>query len=555
MFDDLRILLIDDSAADRALATALLREELSGARIRDVNGAVDFAELLGYRTWTVAIAERELSWADGSDLLRAIKQHHPRCQTILFAKQPPDELGSLGEKAGVDAYVHKESAGYLRLPQLIREARVSERTAGRETGPNGGPGGLRSDIDAAPVGYFWILADGTFLEANTALATLLGVDDVNALKGRSLLECLPDDEVRMRCERSLLRGAREQYMAVSMSSPGDPDYSVRDNRFDQGVRECSLSFWPVPDRQGRACLEGMAWALSSQEAATPASSRPGQMPVMPDEVDRTGNIESREQIPASRREDSGAVVTPIRSPTRAPQPSSTSAEANDTGSQDVQEDENSRTPEPAALEYVPLKEALLAAMERLRPQLSQCGARIRAAQLPTLQADRSELIRLFRELLENSIEYRSQAQPRISVRAEEHGDGWLISMQDNGAGIPTAKRKSLFGPANNGLAGSGLAICRRVAKRYGGDVWLTSEEGKGTTIFVALKARTAFSNETALSIQLNGETMGKIAVRNASDKREIARAALGLPRLKREIGDQTIKSVQFLDPGVVNIVA
>jgi len=214
--------------------------------------------------------------------------------------------------------------------------------------------------------------------------------------------------------------------------------------------------------------------------------------------------------------------------------------------------------DPQALESVPLKEAVLAAMERLRPLITETDARVRAAHLPTLEANRSEMVRLFRELIDNALKARASGKPQISVRAEDHVDGWLISVRDNGTGIPEARRKALFGSDGADLGarpGSGLAICQRIAKRYGGDVWLTSEPGRGTTAFVALKARAAASDHVSLSVRFNGETMGEISVSNASSKREIARAALGLPLLRRHIGDQTIKSVQFVDQGVVNIVA
>ena len=522
MFEELRILLIDDNAADRALASALLREELSGAIIHDVNGAVDFAELLGYRTWTVAIAERELSWADGGDLLRAIKARHPRCQTILFAKQPPDELGSLGHNAGVDAYVRKESAGYLRLPLFIREARSSQRGPAYEGGSAVVHNGLRGGLDAAPVGYFWVLADGTLLETNPAFATLLGVTDGNALKGRSLLDFLPNHEARARCERSLLRGAREQFFAVSMDAPDDESQSSPALRPGREARECSLSFWPVPDPKGRACLEGMAWELSSPQVAGPSRSKVTQEPR---QAVGAGKIDGARKTSSILVEPTIALATPIRAPAEVPS-TPAALPPNEPVTKLTEHAGFKPTPPLAGLEHVPLKEALLAAMERLRPQIAQANARIRANQLPVLLANGSEMTRLFRELIENSIKYRSAAPPLIQVRAEEQVDGWLISVGDNGAGISAAKRKTLFGPNHDGPAGGGLTICRHLAKRYRGEVWLTSQAGLGTTVFVAVKARSIALDQIALAVQFNGEAMGEIAVRNASNKREIARAAL-----------------------------
>ena len=70
-----------------------------------------------------------------------------------------------------------------------------------------------------------------------------------------------------------------------------------------------------------------------------------------------------------------------------------------------------------------------------------------------------------------------------------------------------------------------------------------------------LKATVVPESAASLSIQLNGEAMGEVAVTNKSSKREIAQAALALPELKHRIGKLSIKYVQFVDRGVVNIVA
>ena len=131
-------------------------------------------------------------------------------------------------------------------------------------------------------------------------------------------------------------------------------------------------------------------------------------------------------------------------------------------------------------------------------------------------------------------------------------------MSDNGIGLSTEAQQALFGRAKGDVAeqhGSGFGICQRIAARYGGNIWLTSQRGEGTTIFIELNSSLTASDTTPLSIQLNGEAMGEVEVTNQSSKREIAQAALSLPRLQQRIGAQAIKYVQFVDRGVVNIVA
>ena len=56
-------------------------------------------------------------------------------------------------------------------------------------------------------------------------------------------------------------------------------------------------------------------------------------------------------------------------------------------------------------------------------------------------------------------------------------------------------------------------------------------------------------------MQFNGKLVGRVTVLNISNKSEVTRAALGIPELSRDIGDRTIKDIQIIEEGIVNIVA
>ena len=216
MLETLRILLVEDDAADRALIAALLRQGLSSARIQEVNGALEFAEMLDGHRWSVTIAGGCLSWANGAELLRTVKQHHPECRTILFGRAPPEGLGTFGPGTGLDAYLRKDSTGFLELPALIREAvSTSTQATAERTYPL-----LRGGIEAAPIGYFWVLSDGTLLETNPAFGALVGETDPEALIGQSLLGWVNGTTSRTRIERSLLRGTREDLTDVPLRVAG-----------------------------------------------------------------------------------------------------------------------------------------------------------------------------------------------------------------------------------------------------------------------------------------------------------------------------------------------
>ncbi len=100
-------------------------------------------------------------------------------------------------------------------------------------------------------------------------------------------------------------------------------------------------------------------------------------------------------------------------------------------------------------------------------------------ELPTLWVHRSSMVQLFQNLIENAIKYRSEQAPKISIDAQlRETDGfWQISVKDNGVGLDELYHEKAFLPfqrINNRErpgSGMGLAICRKVVRLHGGDIW------------------------------------------------------------------------------------
>jgi PAS domain S-box-containing protein len=142
-------------------------------------------------------------------------------------------------------------------------------------------------------------------------------------------------------------------------------------------------------------------------------------------------------------------------------------------------------------EDVPLKEvALNSAVElaahNLQLAIQEGGAVLEAGSLPTVFADRVQMTQLFQNLIGNAIKYRSADSPSIRITADQLGDEWVVSVCDNGIGIPAEYKeyvfgvfKRLHGGAQAGT-GVGLAICKSIVERHGGRIWLESEPGRGS---------------------------------------------------------------------------
>jgi signal transduction histidine kinase len=124
---------------------------------------------------------------------------------------------------------------------------------------------------------------------------------------------------------------------------------------------------------------------------------------------------------------------------------------------------------------IDLADVLDSAMSRLGSEIQASGGTVTSGDLPKVYGDPVQLAALFRELIGNSLRFRSEAPPEIRVTASgDASGGWTISVADNGDGIEPAMTGRIFLPfgkaSERAGAGMGLAICDRIAKTHGG--WL-----------------------------------------------------------------------------------
>ena len=110
--------------------------------------------------------------------------------------------------------------------------------------------------------------------------------------------------------------------------------------------------------------------------------------------------------------------------------------------------------------------------------------------------DPSRIEQVLTNLIGNAIKYSPQGGPVvITLRAEQVRGTITLSVRDHGIGISAGQQGQIFGRfmrADNAVAwgisgtGLGLYICRELVERHGGQLWFESEEGKGSTFFLAL---------------------------------------------------------------------
>jgi PAS domain S-box-containing protein len=125
----------------------------------------------------------------------------------------------------------------------------------------------------------------------------------------------------------------------------------------------------------------------------------------------------------------------------------------------------------------------------LRMSIGEAEAEVTHDPLPTVMADKAQLAQVFQNLIANTIKFRREGvPPRVHVSAEQEGDEWVFSVEDNGIGIDPEQADRIFQIFQRlhtdeeypGL-GIGLALCKRIAERHGGRIWVESEVGEGST--------------------------------------------------------------------------
>ena len=146
------------------------------------------------------------------------------------------------------------------------------------------------------------------------------------------------------------------------------------------------------------------------------------------------------------------------------------------------------------LRPVSSQEALDAALVHLRSAIADSGARIDSVPLPDVLGDVSQLTQLFQNLIGNAIKYRGADPPLIRIGVTKRNDLWQFSVQDNGIGIEREHFDRIFmifqrlhSRSDYPGSGIGLAICKKIVDRHGGNIWVESEIGRGSTFFFTLR--------------------------------------------------------------------
>ncbi|MCA9143887.1 MAG: hypothetical protein H6821_12035 [Planctomycetaceae bacterium] len=143
--------------------------------------------------------------------------------------------------------------------------------------------------------------------------------------------------------------------------------------------------------------------------------------------------------------------------------------------------------------HVDVHDVLNEAMANLSVAIEECAAEVTCDEMPSVLGDRDQLVRLFQNLIGNSIKFRRDEAPRIRVNAQANMNHWHFSVSDNGIGLEQQYADRIFvifqrlhTRTKYPGTGLGLAITKRIVERHGGRMWVESQPGVGSTFFFTL---------------------------------------------------------------------
>jgi len=144
-------------------------------------------------------------------------------------------------------------------------------------------------------------------------------------------------------------------------------------------------------------------------------------------------------------------------------------------------------------EKVDLEKVLHAVLHNLTIPIEENNVTISHDSLPTVFADKNQMVQVFQNLITNAIKFHGQNTPDIYISAQKHDQEWKFAVKDKGIGIDPKHQKQIFEVFKRLHTreeylgtGIGLSITQKIIIHHGGQIWVESELGKGSTFYFTI---------------------------------------------------------------------
>lgn len=499
MSDSLRFLVIDDNPDDRRLVKRELSREFAACEALEVTNRQELENALDEGGFDLVITDYQIRWANGLEVLRAVKERYRDCPVIMFTGTGTEETAVEAMKSGLDDYVIKSPQHYFRLAMAARHTldrvrHLRELSRAEEAQRESEERYHLLVENIRDYAIFMLDTKGRIISWNTGAERVLGYTEAEIVGQPGSIIFTPEDIERGEVEKELGTAAR--------------DGRASDERWH--VRKDGTRFW----------ASGMVTALRDR-------SRRGFVKVMRDDTKKKQledalRQRAEELAEANRLKDEflATLSHELRTPLTAilgwthMLRSGKFNEANTAQALETIE-RNARAQARLVddlldisrivtgrlrldIRPVDLRSVTEAVIEVVRPAADAKSIHLRVESDPggvPFQGDPDRLQQIIWNLLSNAIKFTPKGG-RVEVRLEHVRDYAQIKVSDTGKGIsadflPYAFDR--FRQADNTLRreytglGLGLSIVRHLTELHGGTVSVESGgEGRGATFTVRL---------------------------------------------------------------------
>ena len=148
---------------------------------------------------------------------------------------------------------------------------------------------------------------------------------------------------------------------------------------------------------------------------------------------------------------------------------------------------------PVSIGIQPLEQRVTETVAAIRQDPELPEFEVTYESLPSIQFDERMLRRLLEVVIDNAVRYAGgDTKPHVRIECEELDDAVCLRIADNGPGIAEDGRGRVFEPFarlqtdDSAAVGMGLAVARRIVRRFGGRIYYESGDGGGAVFVLRL---------------------------------------------------------------------
>lgn len=477
----LEVLVLDDNPHDRQLTLRELRKEYPDVEAVEPLDDGEFREALAHAPFDIVITDFNLKWANGVDVVRAVKEVRPHCPVIMFTATGTQEVAVEAMKAGLDDYVIKSPKHYVRLAVAVRScldrAEIRLRALRSETR-------LHTLLERLNVGVLRTTMEGDVVDANRACKALLerfeGQTDAtrNALLAQIRRELAQlknrNDAAEREVELEALDGESVcvyiSLIRVRVNGHDAIDVLVEDVTKMRRSTERNEEL-----EQANRALEAFAYTVT-HDLRAPLRNLQGYVRALLEDCSAgladpcRGYIGSIDQIAVKM---DGMIADVL---------------------------EFSRLARVELLtRKAEVRVAVDEALAMLQSTIDAKAAQVEVALGPEIavMAHRQTLVQVLTNLVSNSLKFVAEGtRPQVRIRAERRNSSRIrLWVEDNGIGVDPAQHSRIFevfqrlhGEEKYPGTGIGLALVKKGVERMGGQVGVESAPAKGSRFWIELRS-------------------------------------------------------------------